>query len=191
MPKITAPTVVEHRIHQRRALLDAAEAIIGDEGVAGVTPRSVGERAGLSRSSFYEYFPSRDDLLAAIAVQAFDEWVAELETATAAVPAGADRLHAYVEATMRMTADGKHSLATGLRDADLSPKSRDTIMAMHDILLAPLRTLLEEMQIPDAATTAMLVQGMINSGVQLVGHGVPAQEVTTAINEMLESGIRA
>lgn len=190
MPKITAPTVAEHRIAQRRALLAAAEAIIAGEGVAAVTPRLVGERAGLSRSSFYEYFPSKDDLLAAIAIQAFDEWVVELKAATSAAAPGRDRLHAYVEATMRMTADGKHALATGLRQADLSPKSFDAIMAMHDTLVAPLRDLLEEMQIPDPGTRAMLVQGILNSGVQLVGHGASAASMSASITAILDSGIR-
>ena len=154
-------------------------------------PRLVGERAGLSRSSFYEYFPSRDDLLAAIAIEAFDGWVGELKTATAAVEPGLDRLHAYVEATMRMTADGKHSLATKMRQADLSPKSFDAIMALHDTLIAPLRDLLEEMHIPDADTRAMLVQGLLNSGVQLVDHGVPADAIIASVIDILDSGIRA
>ena len=32
MPKITGPTVVEHRAAQHRALLDAAEKLINDSG---------------------------------------------------------------------------------------------------------------------------------------------------------------
>lgn len=104
VPKITAPTVAEHRVAQERALIAAAVAIIAEDGVRGISPRAVCERAGLARSSFYEYFPSKDDLLAAIAVEAFDDWAAELEAAMGAAAPGRARLHAYVEATIRMTA---------------------------------------------------------------------------------------
>lgn len=189
MPKISAPTVAEHRSAQRRAIIAAAEAMIREHGVAAVTPRSVGERTGLARSSFYEYFPSRDDLLAAIALQAFDDWAAEISGILAAAPAGRPRLHAYVEATIRMAADGKHSLATDLQQAELSPKSHDTIRAMHDSLDAPLRDLLAELAVPDPGTQAVLIQGLIGAGVRLVGHGADANAVTESIVGILDGGV--
>lgn len=191
MPKITAPTVAEHRVAQRRALIDAAEAIISELGVAAVTPRSVGERAGLARSSFYEYFPSKDDLLAAIALQAFDEWGVELRAAVSAAAPGRARLHAYVEATMRMTADGKHSLALKMQRADLSPKNFDAIMAMHDTLTAPLTDVLGSLGLSSDPTHATLVQGLLNAGVQLVEHGVDAEAATSSINSVLDAGLHA
>lgn len=190
VPKITAPTVAEHRVAQRGALIAAAEALIAEGGMAAITPRSVGERAGLARSSFYEYFPSKDDLLAAIAMRAFDEWAAELEAAMAAAAPGRARLHAYVEATIRMTSDGKHTLATGLQQADLSPKSLEAIMGMHDALTTPLRHLLADLRIPNAASQAVLVQGVINAGMQLVGHGMDADDVIVAVHTILDQGVR-
>lgn len=191
MPKITAATVAEHRAAQRASLLAAGEAIIAESGVDAVTPRAVGERAGLARSSFYEYFPSKDDLLAAIALQAFDEWAIELDAAVAAAKPGRARLHAYIAATIRMTADGKHELAAGLQQADLSPKSFETIMAMHDRLTAPLRTLLEHLGVRDAPVKAALVQGVINAGVELVSHGVDADATTDAVIDLLDAGLRS
>lgn len=190
MPKISAPTVAEHRVAQRQALLAAAETLIVESGVSAVTPRSVGERAGLARSSFYEYFPSRDDLLAAVATRAFDAWADEVRAAVDAAPAGRARLHAYVEATMRMTADGKHDLATGLQQVELSPTSYDAIMAMHDALTTPLHDLLAELGVAEPARHAALVQGLINAGMQLVGHGVTAAEATASLVGMLEHGLR-
>lgn len=189
MPKISAPTVAEHRVAQRRAIIAAAEAIVREHGVAAVNPRTVGERTGLARSSFYEYFPSRDDLLAAIALQAFEDWATEISGILAAAPAGRPRLHAYVESVIRMAADGKHSLATDLQQAELSPKSHDTIRAMHDSLDAPLRDLLADLGQPDAATQAVLIQGLIGAGVRLVGHGADADAVTASILAILDGGV--
>lgn len=190
MPKISAPTVAEHRAAQRDALLAAAEELIAEAGVGAVTPRAVGERAGLARSSFYEYFASKDDLIAAVAVEAFEQWAAEVAAVTSAVPAGRARLQAYVEANIRMTADGKHALATGLRSADLSPSSRDAIAALHDSLVTPLTRLLAEAGAPDVELQAALLQGVIGAGVQLVTHGAPAEEVSAAIAAMLDAGVR-
>ena len=63
MPKITGPTVVEHRAAQHRALLDAAEKLINDSGGEVPTLTEVAEAMGLARSSVYLYVKSRKDLI--------------------------------------------------------------------------------------------------------------------------------
>ncbi|WP_085369923.1 TetR/AcrR family transcriptional regulator [Leifsonia sp. NCR5] len=190
MPKISAPTVAEHRVAQRAALLTATEHLLVEAGLAGVTPRSIAERAGLARSSFYEYFGSRDDILAAVAIAAFDRWAEEIDDALAGVPES-DRMRAYVEATMRMTADGKHSIASILQQADISPTKYDDIMALHTTLLRPINTLLRETGVPDPDAHATLIQGLLNAGVQLVTHGVDPDAATAMIAGLLAKGLPA
>lgn len=103
MPKISAPSVPEHREAQRAALLAAAEAILLQDGVGGVNARSVTERAGLARSSFYDYFPSKSELLVAVATKAFELWREEIEAELARWAPGTERLRAYIATTLRMT----------------------------------------------------------------------------------------
>src|SRR5690606_19635538 len=55
MPRITAPTVAEHRKAQQRALLDAAREILAETG-RPPTFTALAERAGMARPSVYEYF---------------------------------------------------------------------------------------------------------------------------------------
>lgn len=190
MPRISAPTVAEHRAAQRAALLRAGEAVLLEASVAGVTPRSVCERAGLARSSFYDYFASKDDLLVAIAIDAIERWDAELEVALAATEPGAARLRSYVERTMAMTAEGRHAIAGALRDAPLSPSHRDDLMALHDAMLRPLATVLDELGL-DTPTTTALVHGLLGTGMELVDHGVDPAEVSRQIMRMLSGGITA
>ena len=54
----------------RQRLVDAAESIVRDDGAAAVRLDSVGESVGLSRSSVYRYFDSKEELLTAVTVQA-------------------------------------------------------------------------------------------------------------------------
>jgi AcrR family transcriptional regulator len=190
MPRISAPTVAEHRAAQRAALLRAGEAVLLEASVAGVTPRSVCERAGLARSSFYDYFASKDDLLVAIAIDAIERWDAELEVALGATEPGAARLRAYVEHTMAMTAEGRHAIAGALRDAPLSPSHRDDLMTLHDAMLRPLATVLDEQGLNTRATTA-LVHGLLGTGMELVDQGVDPAEVSRQIMQMLSGGITA
>jgi len=189
MPRISAPTVVEHRAAQRTALISAGEKVLAEAGLAGFTPRSVCEKAGLSRSSFYDYFPSKDDLLVAIAMEAIEQWDAEMEAILAPVEPGEAELRAFVEATMTMSADGRHALASVLREADLSPSRMDDLMALHDALMRPVHRVLDHLGIDVMPSTATLVQGVLAAGVQLVSHGVDPKSVSDDVFRMLTRGL--
>ncbi|MFJ6409460.1 TetR/AcrR family transcriptional regulator [Streptomyces hydrogenans] len=64
--KVTSPaarSVVQRRgVERRRAILDAAEALLGEQGYEAATLKAVGERAGIPVASMYHYFPDRHEV---------------------------------------------------------------------------------------------------------------------------------
>ena len=80
MPRISAPTVAEHRAAQQRALLDAARALLAETG-RPPTFAALAERSGLARPSIYQYFRSADDLLRALVEDVFPRWAATVARA--------------------------------------------------------------------------------------------------------------
>lgn len=189
MPKISAPSVPEHREAQRAALLAAAEAILLQDGVGGVNARSVTERAGLARSSFYDYFPSKSELLVAVATKAFELWREEIEAELARWAPGTERLKAYIATTLRMTADGKHDLAAALQQAELTPSRHEDIRALHDALFRPLTTTLAEMGLSDTHAWAALIEGVLNGAVKLIEHGLGHVEVAARVQRLVLEGL--
>lgn len=189
MPKISAPTVAEHRATQRAALLREGEAVLLESGLAAVTPRSVCERAGLARSSFYAYFASKDDLLVAIAIDAIERWDAEIEQELAGTEPGLEELRRFIDATMAMTAEGKHEIAASLREAKLSPSRYEDVMALHDALLRPLIRVLGDLGVPVSGSATMLAQGVLGAGVQLVSHGMDPRTVADDVFRLLTRGL--
>lgn len=171
VPKINAPTVVEHRAAQRSAILRAAAKIAATEGLSAINPKSVGEQIGIARSSVYEYFRSRDDLLVAVAIGAFEEWAREISAELAGVEAGRPRLRRYIEATMEIAADGHHVLADALRSTDIAPSRVAEIAALHKALVGPLEVILSEVGVPDAREVTPFVQALIGVGLKQVAQG--------------------
>lgn len=189
MPKISAPTVAEHRSAQHAAMIGSAEAILLSEGVDAVTPAAVTSRAGLARSTFYEYFPSKDDLLVALAHTAFERWGADMSRAVQAAAPGADQLRAYVTATLRFTCDGRHALATALRGVPLSPKGRNDVVALHAALDDPLLGILQAFHPSDPKLTASLVRGLLGSAMALVTGGRDVETVIDGTLALLTHGV--
>jgi AcrR family transcriptional regulator len=57
---------------QRTILMDATEAVLCDEGYAGISARNVAVKAGLTKQLLYYYFRTMDDLILAV-VQRINE----------------------------------------------------------------------------------------------------------------------
>lgn len=83
----TAPSPRTRR-HQRtqQAILDAARAIISHEGVAALSMRAIAERIDYSPAGLYEYFDSKDEIIAAVCDEAFDQLAQTLRSTDPTLP---------------------------------------------------------------------------------------------------------
>jgi AcrR family transcriptional regulator len=84
----------------RRATVEeiktVARAQMAAEGTAGVNLRSIAREMGMTAPALYRYFASRDDLVTALVIDAYDALADAMEAAVGAVGPGrhADRLRA-------------------------------------------------------------------------------------------------
>lgn len=72
-----------HHGDLRRALLDAALALVGEGSVGNVSLREVARRAGVTYAAPYHHFKDKSALLAAVACQGFEMLIAEFERVAA------------------------------------------------------------------------------------------------------------
>src|SRR5580704_7523975 len=70
---------------RRNALADAAVELLGTSGIHRLSHRAVDERAGLPAGTAANYYPRRDDLLAAAAERVAELALAEMTAADQAV----------------------------------------------------------------------------------------------------------
>lgn len=79
---------VRERVRQEvtREILETARRQLATAGPAELSLRAVAREVGMASSAVYRYFPSRDDLLTALIVAAYDDLGAAVEQAEAAVP---------------------------------------------------------------------------------------------------------
>ncbi len=79
-PTCVIPSLRDRKREQtRRAIAAAAYAIVRDEGVDAVTAEAVADRAGVSRRTFFNYFPSVESVLTASVSDFFAALSARLE----------------------------------------------------------------------------------------------------------------
>lgn len=160
MPRIQAPTVAEHRARQRRAILDAARALLAETGQSP-SLADAGARTGLARSSVYQYFPSRDALLHAVAADVFPAWVAQVRDHVEAAPTAADRVWAYVEANVALFSGPEQAVAKALRTVLDPAVLQEHSARLHAQLREPLIDALRLLGESDPEQMAELVNATV------------------------------
>lgn len=79
------------RRHQRtqQAILDAARAIIHDQGVGGLSMRAIADRIDYSPAGLYEYYGGKDEIITAVCSEAFAQLTVALRSTDPALPPAA------------------------------------------------------------------------------------------------------
>jgi AcrR family transcriptional regulator len=189
MPKISAPTVAEHRVRQRDALLRAATELLVSGGVNAVTPAAVGAAAGLARPSVYQYFSSGADILAAVIEDAFPRANASLRSALDQVNGPAERLDEYVRVTLRLAAEGAHRPAAALAAAQLPRECLARLEELHHEQAAPFMEALQELGVPELMLTVRLLGGALEAAMGAIESGASLAVVTERTLSLVRSAV--
>jgi AcrR family transcriptional regulator len=191
MPKIETETLSQHRDWRRSQLIDAAAAIALESGGGAVTVAAVAARAGLSRTSVYEYFASSADLAADLVIEELNSFAQELKEISAAGQTPAEAIDLWIEGSLQYIADGRHLLAKALNAIDL-PRNRGAAIGMaHKALLAPLRSKLEELGISDVNFALTLIQSTTDGASRRIESGDDAELVIKTTREFCIAGLTA
>ena len=100
----------------RERLLDAARAVLADDGLEGLTLRAIARRAGVSHGAPLRHFPSLGSLLAAVAADGFRRLVATIDAHIAAADRAAAAAGTQLGARQRLAVSGQAYVQFALDD---------------------------------------------------------------------------
>ncbi|WP_033340272.1 TetR/AcrR family transcriptional regulator [Catenuloplanes japonicus] len=129
---------VESAAATRRALVDAAAALLDEGGPDAVTLREVGARAGVSRGAPYGHFPDKEHLLAAVAAERWDAIGVRLDALIADRDRPpADRLEQALAGLMEVGRQSPHAYALMFSTpVGVYPDAIAAVSRTHDQFLA-------------------------------------------------------
>lgn len=100
MPRIRAENIAAHKALTRRDIVDAAHDLLAEIGSADISLAEVAFQAGIGRTTLYEYFRDKDDLIASLVEERLPEVVDGIIEA-AADHGPTDRILDLATATVR------------------------------------------------------------------------------------------
>jgi AcrR family transcriptional regulator len=191
MPKIQAPTVALHRELRRQQLMDAAMELALAGGAESITVAAVAAKAGLARSSIYEYFASSADLVADLVLEELDYYTQRLAQAIEGATDPYNRIELWITESLRYVADGRHMLVKSLNTINTPDERKEEILIGHRRMMAPLQNSLQEIGIANTRAAAALLSSVTDAASIRIDAGNEAElEIQSAVAFAL-AGLRA
>ena len=201
VPRIRADSIEAHKELTRRELLGAAHDLIEEIQSADISLADVAAEVGIGRTTLYEYFRDKDDLIAAMVEERLPEVIERLLVETAGGGLH-ERLEALAVATVEFIVED-HVLGLILHRElpRLSPDAQQRIRHAHQdlagemvgIYLEGVQAGLFRPMAPDIAGRLMN-EVILAAAKILIGAPDPASrlnEVTTAMTAFLMAGLGA
>lgn len=197
VPRIRAASIEEHRALTREALLDAARVIIEAEGSSDIPLADVALEAGVGRTTFYEYFADRDDLIASLVEAELPNVIEDLIDSVPRDLPPVERLAVLAVKTVEFVADDRVFGSILHRDVGrMGPDAQKRIREAHSGLATELTDLYMRgvgaglLRAMPAHIAGRLIGDTLMAGARLLIDGVATrEEVAHHIRNFLLSGL--
>ena len=190
-PKIQAATVVEQRQMRQRQLIDAALSIALESGAANITVAAVAKRAGLARSSMYEYFSSSADLIADLVIEELALYQKRLAYAVRETQDPYQHIELWIAEALQYVVDGRHMLIKSLNAATIPEFRRDEISQGHRNLMTTISAPLQEIGLTDIRGAMSYLQNTIEAASVRIESGSDSELEIRSAQIYAIAGLRA
>lgn len=202
MPRIKAANIEQHKELIRAQVLEAAESLFGEHGYQDVSLGDVAAAVGVGRTTLYDYFSDKEDLLATLVEETLPPTIDRIVAAVPGHLNSRDRLTALSVGMVEFVAtDPTLGIILHREVAKLSEHTQDRVGKAHEGLSSEFVAVYREGV--EAGVLKMLpfdlvgrfVQDLIMSAAKsLIDAEDPEarrEEVTGAMNALLLDGLGA
>ena len=109
---------------QRAGILEAAADAIAENGFHGMTMRGLARATGRGLASFYNYFPSKEDVLFSLQTAAFETLNSSLKAALEDIEEPVEQLYVFVLNHVRYLAEHRSVMRVLVHEAAALPAAR-------------------------------------------------------------------
>ncbi len=171
MPKLIEGNLEENRRSRYSSLLEAAVSIALESGSSAITITAVAKRAGISRAGAYEYFASKEELIADLIIDEIQIWSSSLSNQVELAQTPQAKVMAWVQGSLDYILSGKHKLARELSSITVPTERINEVREAHYLLMQPLVEALAQCSVSDPMRTSMYINGLLDVATRRIDSG--------------------
>ena len=200
MPRIRAENIAEHKALTRTQILTVAQELFAEWGYEDTSFGDISASVGIGRTTLYEYFTDKDDLLASLVEETLPQVIGEMVASIPPDSTPTERLH---QLTVRMVEFVAVDPTLGLHREvpKLSSNAQDRVAVAHQGLSHEFADAYRagvaagELKLLPAGLAGRFLNDLIMSAAKaLIDSKDPAAklaEVTAAVTDLLFNGLSA
>jgi AcrR family transcriptional regulator len=176
---------------RQETILAAAQSLIAEKGVDGVSMAKLAKATGLSRPAIYQYFASKDHVLAELVINEMADLSNAIERHIEGLQDPMERIRIWIHYSLAHLASAEHRIVREISIASLPEESRGMINAMHGHFMVALLSPLREIGIQDVTSTAHLIFASVSGAAKRIDEGSEFIREAAALEQFTVSGLNA
>ena len=174
---------------RQEQILQAALSLIADQGADSVSMNSVANLTGLSRPAIYQYFSSREHVLAEVVINEIADLSNAIDEKLAQHSSPLEQIRVWIHYSLAHLASPEHRAIAEISMQSLPAESQRMIQAMHGHLLTALLSPIVEIGIKDAPATAHLIFASVSASAKRIKDGGDFAKEAAALEKFTIAGI--
>lgn len=202
MPRIRAASIAEHKARTRHDVLMVAMELFAEFGYEDTSFGDISASVGIGRTTLYEYFTDKDDLLASLVEETLPSTIEDIVAAIPSDLGPSERLERLMIGMVEFVAvDPTLGLLLHREVPKLSPQAQERVAVAHRGLSMEFAEAYRagvaagELKLLPAGLAGRFLSDMIMSAAKaLIDSADPKAklpEVTTAVVDLLFNGLKA
>ena len=174
---------------RQESILAAAAFLIEKSGTDAVTMSSIAERTGLSRSAIYQYFASREHILAELVLDDMADLSNELDEIVAKTDDPLLQLTAWVRHTLAYLSSPSHKIVKEISMDSVPEDKRGLLRAMHGQFMLTLLSPLTRLSPEDPQSLARFVYSSVVAASERIAEGGDLETEAATLERFVIAGV--
>lgn len=176
---------------RQEAILEAAQSLIATKGVDAVSMAELAKATGLSRPAIYQYFASKDHVLAELVINEMADLSNAIERHIEGLKDPMERIRIWIHYSLAHLASAEHRIIREISIASLPEESRGMINAMHGHFMVALLSPIREIGVKDVTATAHLIFASVAGAAKRIDEGSEFVREAAALEQFTVAGLSA
>lgn len=173
------------------AILEAAQSLIAAEGVDAVSMAGLAKATGLSRPAIYQYFASKEDVLAELVINEMADLSNAIESHIKDIADPLERIRIWIHYSLAHLASAEHRVIRQISMDALPGEKRGLLNAMHGHFMLALTSPVRELGIKDVTATCHMIYASVASAAKRIDEGAEYVREAAALEQFTLAGIEA
>jgi AcrR family transcriptional regulator len=171
--------------------LHAALELISQQGSEAVSMAVLAEKTGLSRPAIYQYFASREHVLAEIVINEMADLSNAVDRLVDGLNDPMERVRVWIHYCLAHLASDQHAAIRKISMDSLPDEQRGVVRALHAYFTTTLVSPLIDVGIADAPAFAGMIFGAVGASAERIAAGSDFAAEASALERFVVSGIEA